>query len=827
MGTRIFTNVDSLRGLFSLQKSNSLQSQTLQRLSTGTKINSGSDDPAGLIASQTLQSQITAIQQSITNSNRANNVIGTADAALGQVGNLLDQIRGLVQQGVNSGALSQTEIQANQSQIDAALSAINRIAGNTEFAGSKLLDGSKSFTTTISSADAAKISDFQVNEALFGSSPTVTLDAQVVTAAQKASLTYNGGNLTAATTLEVAGAKGSQVLFFGNGTTYTNLNNAINNVSDVTGVTSSITTAAVASTATKTAGGETITDNFETLQTGTGGADNLINFTAKRAAAVGGSPISVSYVAGAGTAARSIGVVGNAITVTLATTGGVIDATETATNIAAAINANGSAGALVSASTVGAGGAGLVAAVGSTNLAAVSNSGLQFVAKRVQADGTNPISVNFVAGAGTAARSVAVVGNAITVTLATTAGVVNNTETATSIASYINTNGSAGAIAARALVNTYAGAGVDGDGSGVVAAKAAVSLAGGTNNDVHFVDARQDAGASDTPVTVTYVNSGTANSALSISVTGSDITVNLATNAAGVATTTANQLVTFINTDASAGAVAAKALVTATAGAGVEGDGSGALAAAASTALTGGADAVLTLSSSSFGSKQFVSINVLNGTFATYDPTSTAANRSIGADIVARINGQNALGDGLKASISTALLSGSISFNSSNNVALAEARVTVTGGGSLFQIGENVSTAGQIGVGIEAVNTARLGGVAGKLYELGSGAGKSLLDVGPSVQGTQLVDIISQAADRVNTLRARLGALQKNVIATNVDSLNAALTNITDAKSQISDTDFAAETANLTKAQILNQAGISTLQIANSAPQQVLTLLRQ
>src|SRR5947209_425774 len=124
MGTRIATNVDSLRGLYSLQKSQNLQSQTLTRLSTGTKLSSGADNPSGLIASETLRSQATAINQSIQNSNLANNVIGTADAALGEVSNLLDQVRGLVQEGVNTGALSQSEIKANQAQIDAALGAI-------------------------------------------------------------------------------------------------------------------------------------------------------------------------------------------------------------------------------------------------------------------------------------------------------------------------------------------------------------------------------------------------------------------------------------------------------------------------------------------------------------------------------------------------------------------------------------------------------------------------------------------------------------------------------------------------------------------------------
>ena len=150
-----------------------------------------------------------------------------------------------------------------------------------------------------------------------------------------------------------------------------------------------------------------------------------------------------------------------------------------------------------------------------------------------------------------------------------------------------------------------------------------------------------------------------------------------------------------------------------------------------------------------------------------------------------------------------------------------QATITVTSGGSLFQIGQEVAASGQIGLGIEAVNTARLGGTAGKLFELGSGGGKSLNDVGPSVPGSDLVDII----DRVTGLRGRLGALQKNVIDTNISTLTLALENIPEARSQIIDTDFASETADLTRAQILSQSTLSVLAIANQNPSQVLSLL--
>ncbi len=196
--TRINTNVGATRGLRNLNKANSKLDSAIQRLSTGSQINSGKDNPSGLIGSEKLRFQVTTIEQSIKNSNRASNVIATADGALGEISGLLNQIRGLVQEGLNSGALSDTEIEANQLQIDTALSAINRISSNTTFGGDKLIDGSKGFNTSFTAANAAKISDFQVNEALLGTSSSISVDATVTSAAEKAELRYSGGNITSA-----------------------------------------------------------------------------------------------------------------------------------------------------------------------------------------------------------------------------------------------------------------------------------------------------------------------------------------------------------------------------------------------------------------------------------------------------------------------------------------------------------------------------------------------------------------------------------------------------------------------------------------------------
>src|SRR5882672_4501345 len=126
--SRINTNISSLQAITQLGKNNSDLALRLQRLSTGLKINSGKDAPAGLIASETLRSEIAGINQAVDNSSRAGNVLNTAEGGLGEVSNLLLEVQSLTNQAANSGALSPQEIQANQLQVDAILNSVNRIS---------------------------------------------------------------------------------------------------------------------------------------------------------------------------------------------------------------------------------------------------------------------------------------------------------------------------------------------------------------------------------------------------------------------------------------------------------------------------------------------------------------------------------------------------------------------------------------------------------------------------------------------------------------------------------------------------------------------------
>jgi len=204
--TRINTNLSSLTAQHSLQRANDSLGTALTRLSTGLRINSGKDDPAGLIASQQLGSEINSIGQSIKNSQRAGNIIATADAALGEVSSLLSDVRTLVQSSANKGAVSAAEIAANQVQVDNALDAITRIAQTTVFAGQKLLNGSKSFSVSGSLGSFNSPTDITINSfdpSLHTPSAANDVSLNVTQEATKKSVSFKGSDYNTGTSLSL------------------------------------------------------------------------------------------------------------------------------------------------------------------------------------------------------------------------------------------------------------------------------------------------------------------------------------------------------------------------------------------------------------------------------------------------------------------------------------------------------------------------------------------------------------------------------------------------------------------------------------------------
>ena len=226
----------------------------------------------------------------------------------------------------------------------------------------------------------------------------------------------------------------------------------------------------------------------------------------------------------------------------------------------------------------------------------------------------------------------------------------------------------------------------------------------------------------------------------------------------------------------------------------------------------------LKLTSTTYGSEAFVNVNVISdgGTFAENLSETHAA----GTDIAATVNNVAATGSGNTVSINTPSLAFSATL-ADGAAAGTEVEFDINGGGALFQLGAQVVSSQQARLGIQSVDSANLGGTAGRLYQLGSGKDAAL------ATDTKLAaSIVMAAADQVSAIRGRLGAFQKATVDTNISSLTDAVTNLTAAQSSIQDADFAAESSNLTRAQILVQSGTSVLGIANKNPENVLSLLR-
>ena len=141
MSLSISNNIMSLTAQNSLSKTSNMLATSLQRLSTGLKINSGADGPAALVISEEQKAQIAGLKQAITNTSNAVSMVQTTEGALNEVNSLLTQIRSLALDSANSAVNDSAALAANQSQVASALATINSIAQNTQFGTKKLLDG--------------------------------------------------------------------------------------------------------------------------------------------------------------------------------------------------------------------------------------------------------------------------------------------------------------------------------------------------------------------------------------------------------------------------------------------------------------------------------------------------------------------------------------------------------------------------------------------------------------------------------------------------------------------------------------------------------------
>ncbi|MBX3421468.1 MAG: flagellin [Pirellulaceae bacterium] len=812
--TRINTNVGSLVAQNRLNRTNMDLQTALTRLSTGMRINSGKDDPAGLIASEALRSDITSLNKAISNTKRASQIIATADSALGQVSSLLNNIRGLAVEAANSGAMSESEIAANQLQVDSSLEAINRIARTTTFQGRKLLDGSMDFLTT-AGTNYAQVKDLKINQANLGSTGQMAVSVNISSAAQQAqvavgdiaatvdsvastgsltlerSVTGSGASRTLEFTRTIAGAvaeTGAIDIDGGGDRVFTLLTKEQTDAYNGYTVNVTTTDAGNFSSITIDDDAQTITVRLEEGKAlgaiATELADHAVfelDVTSNTGTVTNGDAAAGVAFATAGTAATTQTA---SITVTAAVDG--------LTDFDFVVADNTPPDAVPSAALNGSNIEITVGSAGNTRLDVIlaAINGIQGFSATLD----DPDNIEYFDPADHTTASGDLVEAVEAANLSATINLSRNGAAANGATITFATGGTGAPTVA-----------VDVDGNLTITVDDSIS----TSID-DIVDAINQEGTYTAEAaednTLTSFQSGDADSSVSFDngvdgqaggISHNVVFELLGKNGSEVfnvsAGTTLAELVTQINLVSDATGVSA--------------------------AVDSDDNTRLILKSTAYGSEAIVDLRVIQeNALGSFTSAIGAGARDFGADIAAKVNGTNAKGRGNTLSVNTASLAMTLTVaeGSSDNI-----EFSITGGGALFQLGSDVVSNQQARVGISSVSTSRLGGVSGRLFQLGSGEIASL-ESNPGMA----VQIVSEAISQVTSLRGRLGAFQSTTLESNMVSLTDTVGNLTEAESSIRDADFAQETARLTRAQILVQSGTTVLALANQSPQNALALLR-
>ncbi|MCJ7822422.1 MAG: flagellin, partial [Armatimonadetes bacterium] len=200
MGLRINLNTAALNAHRWLGVNDDSLSKSIERLSSGYRINVAADDPAGLVISEGLRAQAQGLGQAMKNTSQAINLIRTTEAAMQEVHNILRQMRDLAVHAANSGANEQAGIEADQAQISSAIESLERISAQTQFGSKKLLDGSAGVLGQITGSTGAAAGTFISGSASTKSGAyTVTIDQAAtktdLVGAGAVAATYTGGIL--------------------------------------------------------------------------------------------------------------------------------------------------------------------------------------------------------------------------------------------------------------------------------------------------------------------------------------------------------------------------------------------------------------------------------------------------------------------------------------------------------------------------------------------------------------------------------------------------------------------------------------------------------
>ena len=221
-------NVGALNAQHNLGRASSKLNASIERLSSGYKINRGADGPAALVISEKQRAQISGLRAAIDNTDKAVAVVQTAEGALGEINSLLVKVRSLAIDSANAGVNDDDALAANQAEIDNALETIDRIANNTQFGEKRLLDGSNGLSGVASNSSVTVVNTGTKIDA-------GNYAINITTAGERANVvsgTSQTANLAAAETLTINGI----TVELASGDSQANVITKINAATGLTGV---------------------------------------------------------------------------------------------------------------------------------------------------------------------------------------------------------------------------------------------------------------------------------------------------------------------------------------------------------------------------------------------------------------------------------------------------------------------------------------------------------------------------------------------------------------------------------------------------------------
>ena len=749
----INTNIASINAQRNLTKSGEMLATSLQRLSSGLRINSAKDDAAGLAISTRFTSQIQGLSQASRNANDAISLSQVAEGALQEVTNLLQRSRELSIQSAN-GTNSSSDRAAIQNEVNQLKQELSRIATTTTFNGLNILNGELRNALFQVGAEANQTIGVTIRDTratAIGSNQMATNNADGLEGATRKQLYIGtvGGSGGAALGAEVAVAQANAAT---NG--YDASNFTISNVS-AAGVTTTQTVAVAANAQANTI------------------ATNLSAATGVKAR--GFNQVTVSNLASMN-GATDITLNGQAIDSGAATT---------ANSIATAINGN--------ATLQGQG----IYAV--SDGSAVTITGL---------DGRDMVFAN--AGGTGVFDMVGLRGGAATTLVAsqsTTFGgrvdiELDERYTISSDVDSIIINGTATTVAV-------------GDGNIRDKVNSATTTANNLNNNVGAQNITLVGSAGSATVAVSAGQSADSIVTGINAVSGSTGITADARTTATLSNLSANGTVSFsIYGDNAVGANVSATVTTSDLGA--------LMNAINNVAGTTGITAALGNDNSSVvlthqTGKNIVLQNFTHSAAVDYAAPSVTPVSGTGSTLVAAVE------QSIRVTGNAANNSGGTAVSLYDGGARTNFDTTVVGGEITFLSSDSFNVSSDIS-GLASTGTSLFSGGANTANS------STLLDVGQIDVSTQAganaaISIIDGALDQISQVRAELGAVQ-NRFGSTISNLANNVENLQAARSRIQDADFAQETANMTKAQILQQAGIAILSQANSLPQNVLALLK-